>query len=111
MLVAPERRMSSCEMTWIAEAESSNFCGCRVTEVTSTFMKSSTLSIFKLLVETSSAKPQRGASRVSTMAAIAHAECAGERGAAMFSRPDWVTRDSPGILGYRRRGPDLDPGM
>jgi len=47
MLVAPERRMSSCVMTWIAEAASSNLSAWRDTEVTSTFMRSSTFSCFK----------------------------------------------------------------
>ncbi len=44
MLVAPERRMSSCVMTWIADAVPSSFSGWRDTEVTSTFISSSTLS-------------------------------------------------------------------
>src|SRR5580698_881653 len=108
MLVAPERRMSSCVMTWIAEAESSNFCGCRVTEVTSTFMRSSTLSILRLLVDTSSARLESGLKPVSMSAANSHAEYRGERGGVMFSRPNWVTHDSPSILVYRRAGIDLD---
>ena len=38
--------MSSCVMTWIADAASSSFSGCRETEVTSTFIRSSTFSCF-----------------------------------------------------------------
>ena len=38
--------MSSCVMTWIAEAASSSFSGWRETEVTSTSIRSSTFSCF-----------------------------------------------------------------
>ena len=43
MLVAPERRMSSCVMTKMAAAASANFWLLLETEVTCTFIKSSTL--------------------------------------------------------------------
>ena len=47
MLVAPERLISSPVTTWIAESASSRASGSFVTEVTSMFMRSSTLSFFK----------------------------------------------------------------
>src|SRR2546422_11359535 len=48
-LVAPERRISSCVMTWMAEAVSDNFSGRFDTEVTSMSISSSTLNFFNAL--------------------------------------------------------------
>jgi hypothetical protein len=46
MLVAPERRMSSAVMTWIADAVLDSFSGCLETEVTSKSVSSSRLRVF-----------------------------------------------------------------
>ncbi len=67
MLVAPDRRISSCVMTWIAEAVPSSFWACRATEVTSTFMRSSTFSCFK---SPKLGDPLSAASRGSSRAAM-----------------------------------------
>src|SRR5436309_1777286 len=46
MLEAPERRMSSCVITWMAEGLVNKLCGCLDTEVTSRFINSSRLNRF-----------------------------------------------------------------
>ncbi len=63
-VVAPERRISSCVITWMADAAPSSFSGCLATDVTSMFSRSSTLSCLSwLIVEESPAAKSGTAQR------------------------------------------------